>query len=52
MLDKYDIILVLRNGVFFLMTKGVSNKRYTGEFKQMAVETMIWEKLSDKEASR
>ena len=51
MLDKYDIILVLRNGVFFY-AKGVPNKRYTGEFKQMVVETMIRDKLSYREAAR
>ena len=28
------------------MPKGVPNKRYTGEFKQMVVETMMREKLS------
>ena len=30
----------------FSMPKGVPNKRYTGEFKQMVVETMMREKLS------
>ena len=34
------------------MPKGVPNKRYTGEFKQMVVETMIREKISYKEAAR
>ena len=34
------------------MPKGVLNKRYTGEFKQMVVETMQKEKLSYKEAER
>ena len=34
------------------MPKGIPNKRYTGEFKQMVVETMIREKLSYKEAAR
>ena len=34
------------------MPKGVPNKRYTGEFKQMVVETMMREKLSYKEAAR
>ena len=34
------------------MPKGVPNKRYTGEFKQMVVETMMKEKLSYKEAAR
>ena len=36
----------------FSMPKGVPNKRYTGEFKQMVVETMMREKLSYKEAAR
>ena len=52
MLDKYDIILVLRNGVFFSMPKGVPNKRYTPEFKQMVVETMMREKLSCRETAQ
>ena len=34
------------------MPKGVPNKRYTGEFKQMVVETMMQEKLSYHEAAR
>ncbi len=34
------------------MPKGVPNKRYTGEFKQMVVETMMREKISYKEAAR
>jgi len=34
------------------MPKGIPNKRYTGEFKQMVVETMQREKLSHKEAER
>ena len=34
------------------MPKGIPNKRYTGEFKQMVVETMIREKLSYSEAAR
>ena len=34
------------------MPKGVPNKRYTGEFKQMVVETMMRDKLSYKEAAR
>ena len=34
------------------MPKGVPNKRYTGEFKQMVVETMMREKLSYREAAR
>ena len=36
----------------FSMPKGVANKRYTGEFKQMVVETMMREKLSYREAAR
>ncbi len=36
----------------FSMPKGVPNKRYTGEFKQMVVETMMREKLSYKETAR
>ena len=34
------------------MPKGVPNKRYTGEFKQEVVETMMREKLSYTEAAR
>ena len=34
------------------MPKGMPNKRYTGEFKQIVVETMMREKLSYKEAAR
>ena len=34
------------------MPKGIHNKRYTGEFKQMVVETMIREELSYLETSR
>ena len=34
------------------MPKGVPNKRYTGEFKQMVVETMMQEKLSYREAAK
>ena len=36
----------------FSMPRGVPNKRYTGEFKQMVVETMMKEKLSYHEAAR
>ena len=36
----------------FSMPKGVPNKRYTGEFKQMVVETMTREKLSYRETAR
>lgn len=36
----------------FSMPKGVPNKRYTGQFKQMVVETMMREKLSYCEAAR
>lgn len=34
------------------MPKGIPNKRYTGEFKQRVVETMMQEKLSYCEAAR
>ena len=34
------------------MAKGIPNKRYTGEFKQRVVETMMQEKLSCREAAR
>ena len=34
------------------MPKGIPNKRYTGEFKQRVVETMMQEKLSYREAAR
>ena len=34
------------------MPKGIPNKRYTGEFKQEVVETMMREKLSYREAAR
>ena len=34
------------------MPKGIPNKRYTGEFKQEVVETMMREKLSYREADR
>ena len=34
------------------MAKGIPNKKYTGEFKQMVVETMRKEGLSYKEAER
>ncbi len=34
------------------MPKGIPNKRYTGEFKQMVVETMQKEKLSYRDADR
>ena len=36
----------------FSMPKGIPNKRSTGEFKQMVVETMMREKLSYCEAAR
>ena len=36
----------------FSMSKGKPNKRYTGEFKQMVVETMMRENLSYREAAR
>ncbi len=34
------------------MPKGIANKRYTGEFKQEVVETMMREKLSYREIER
>ena len=34
------------------MPKGIPNKRYTGEFKQEVVETMMREKLSYREAAK
>lgn len=34
------------------MPKGIPNKRYTGEFKQIVVETMQKEELSYSEAAR
>jgi transposase-like protein len=34
------------------MPKGIPNKRYTGEFKQMVVETMRNEQLGCREAGR
>ena len=34
------------------MPKGIPNKRYTGEFKQRVIETMMQEKLSYHEAAR
>ena len=34
------------------MPKGIPNKKYTGEFKQRVVETMMQEKLSYREAVR
>ena len=33
------------------MSKGIPNKRHTGEFKQMVVETMMRDKLSYREAA-
>ena len=36
----------------FSMPKGEPNKRYTGEFKQMVVETMMHEKLSYRETAK
>ena len=36
----------------FSMPKGVPNKRHTGEFKQMVVETMMRDKLSYREAAQ
>ncbi len=34
------------------MPKGVPNKRYTAEYKQKVVETMLGEEMSHKEAER
>ena len=34
------------------MPKGIPNNKYTGEFKQMVVETMRKENLSYREATR
>lgn len=34
------------------MQRGTPNKKYTGEFKQMVVETMMREKLGYREAAR
>ena len=39
------------NGVF-TMPKGVPNKRYTPEFKQQVIETMLKENLSYRETER
>ena len=39
------------NGVIF-MSRGKPNKKYTGEFKQEVVETMMREKLSYRETAR
>ena len=36
----------------FSMPKGVPKKQYSGEFKQMVVETMMREKLSYREAAK
>ncbi len=33
------------------MPKGVPNKKYTGEFKQKAIETMYKEKISNNETA-
>ena len=50
MLDKYDI-LVLRNGVLLLCGEEHRTRKYTGEFKQIVVETMMREKLGYREAA-
>jgi len=39
-------------GCSFVMPKGKPNKKYTGELKQMVVETMRKEKLSIREINR
>ena len=36
----------------FSMPKGVPNKRYTGEFKQMVAEAIIKDKMSYREAAK
>ena len=36
----------------FSMPKGVPNKRYTGEFKQMVAEVIIRDKMSYREAAK
>ena len=36
----------------FSMPKGVPNKRYTGEFKQMVAEAIIRDKMSYREAAK
>jgi transposase len=43
---------ILNNDWGVIMPKGVPNKRYTAEFKQMVVETMHRERLSYCEAAR
>ena len=45
------MIYYLTSGVF-IMPKGVPNKRYTPEFKQQVVETMLKENLSYSETER
>ena len=45
------MIYYLTDGVIF-MAKGIPNKRYTPEFKQMVVETMRKEGLSYRETER
>ena len=36
----------------FSMPKGIPNKKYTGEYKQMVVETLRQERLSYREAEK
>jgi transposase-like protein len=43
---------ILNNDWGVIMPKGIPNKRYTAEFKQMVVETMYRERLSYCEAVR
>ena len=45
------MIYYLTDGVIY-MPKGVSNKRYTPEFKKLVIETMPEEKLSYRETAR
>ncbi len=39
-------------GCSFVMPKGKANKKYTGEFKQMVIETMRKEKLGYRETTQ
>lgn len=43
---------MITKGVQFFMPKGIPNKRYTGKFKQMVVETIRKENMSYKEAAQ
>lgn len=48
---QYDILKPTKRGAIF-MPKGKPNKKYTGEFKQMVVESVIKDKLGYNEAMR